>query len=303
MRILAPQPQLRVEAPVFNRWFLAGGVVWVNFYRLGQNYLLRFPDLADFQITGTGQSVCCWPVPGTSQATLQHLYLNQVLPLALSRQDKLIFHASAIESDAGALAFMGNSGRGKSTLAASFASRGFRFLTDDGLLLAETSAGFMVQPSHPSIRLWADSRAATIGSDAPLAPPVQYTAKERLLSGGDLRHCDEPRPLRRVYFLGDGSASKLTIRAMSTDETLTALLRYSFLLDMETREMLARHFDQLSRLMALPIYHSLDFPRRFEDLADVRDAVLAHANSSPSGLSTEPSDPTKGNSDHGRWMP
>jgi hypothetical protein len=40
-------------------------------------------------------------------------------------------------------------------LAASFATEGTRFLTDDGLLLEWVDGRCMIVPSHPSIRLWA----------------------------------------------------------------------------------------------------------------------------------------------------
>jgi hypothetical protein len=60
------------------------------------------------------------------------------------------------------VAFLGESGRGKSTLAASFATEGTRFLTDDGLLLEWVGGHCMIVPSHPSIRLWEDSQEALI---------------------------------------------------------------------------------------------------------------------------------------------
>jgi len=41
--------------------------------------------------------------------------------------------------------------------------------------------------------------------------------------------------------------------------------------------MLARHFDDLTRLAALPIYFRLDYPRRYKALAAVREAVIRHA--------------------------
>jgi serine kinase of HPr protein (carbohydrate metabolism regulator) len=89
-----------------------------------------------------------------TSATVEHLYLNQVLPLALSRQGKLVLHGSAVDIGGQGVAFLGESGRGKSTLAASFATEGTRFLTDDGLLLEWVGECCMIIPSHPSIRLW-----------------------------------------------------------------------------------------------------------------------------------------------------
>lgn len=272
-----PRPQPAVGQEPFHEWIFPDGTPWTRFHRTGSNYLLRFPDLADFEVSADGLTVRSRPVPGISEDTVQHLYLNQVLPLALSKQGKLVFHAGAIETQAGALAFMGESGRGKSTLTASFATAGFRFLTDDALLLEEDDDGYTVQPSHASIRLWSDSQQALVSGDAPLAPPVQYTPKARILSGDALVFCPDARPLRRVYFLGDGSAAQISFKRMSPSEALIGLVKNTFLLDIDEQQTLATHFDQLSKMVSLPIYFHLDYPRRFNDLPSIRQTIVEHA--------------------------
>ena len=261
----------------FQEWTFPDGTLWTRFYRTGEGYLLRFPDLGDFDVSADGRAVRAWPAPGISEDTMQHLYLNQVLPLALSKQGRIVFHASAVEMRNGAIAFLGESGRGKSTLAASFAAGGQRFLTDDALLLDPAEGGYLVQPSHPSIRLWDDSQEALLAADAEAAPPVQYTPKARILSGDSLPFCNAACRLRRVYFLGYGSAEKLTIQPMRPSEAMIGLVRNSFLLDIEAQEMLSSHFDLLAEMVALPIYYHLDYPRSFAALPDIRQSILEHA--------------------------
>jgi hypothetical protein len=271
------RPQAPLEQLPFHQWVFSNGAEWTGFYRLGQNFLLRFPALADFEVSADGLTVRCWPAPDISENTLEHLYLNQVLPLALSKRGKQVFHASAIETPAGAVAFMAASGRGKSTLAASFATSGFRFLTDDALLLEEVAGGYTVLPSHPSIRLWDDSRDELIGAEARQAPAVQYTPKARILYGDSMAFCTQAQPLRRVYFLGDGSATELTIKPMPPSLALISLLKNTFLLDIEAPQTLATHFDQLNSMVALPIYYELDYPRRYAELPRVREGIIRHA--------------------------
>ena len=172
-------------------------------------------------------------IPGVSDETIHHLYQNQVLPLALSRLGKLVLHASAVEVDGEGIVFVGESGRGKSTLAASFATGGYRFMTDDGLVIEEEAAGYLVLPSHPSIRLWEDSQEALIHPAAPAAAPVQYTSKTRFLAGGDIAFCGEPRPLGRVYFLSDRQSPDVAFDRMDASDALIELVKHSFLLDIE----------------------------------------------------------------------
>ena len=266
-----------IDCLPFHEWIFPDGTKWAQFYRVDQNYRVSFPDLGDFDVSADGCAVRAWPAPGISEDTVQHVYLNQVLPLALSKQGRIVFHASAVDTGNGAIAFLGESGRGKSTLAASFAAGGQHFLTDDALLLDPVEGGYLVQPSHPSIRLWDDSQEALLAADAELAPPVQYTPKARILSGDSLPFCNAARQLRRVYFLGDGSAEELTIQRMRPSEAMIGLVRNSFLLDIEAQEMLSSHFDLLAEMVALPIYYHLDYQRSFAALPSIRQGILEHA--------------------------
>jgi hypothetical protein len=131
-------------------------------------------------------------------------------------------------------------------------------------------------PSHPSIRLWDDSQQALDCESVCKAPPVQYTAKARFLAGESIVFCGQPRPLRRVYFLGEGIARQPEFKRMAPAEALIELVKHSFLLDIEARDLLSAQFDELSRLVSEPLYYRLDYPRRFEDLALVRQAIVEH---------------------------
>lgn len=277
LRIDRARLQVPLAFPPFHTWTFPDGMLWTEFYRADGGYLLRFPQLADFLVSADACTVTSFPAPEVPEGTARHLYLNQVLPLVLSKLGKLVFHASAVEIGSGAVAFVGESGRGKSTLAASFAVSGCRFLTDDGLVVQPSGEGFEVLPSHPSIRLWDDSEAALIPPAARRAPPVHYTSKARFLADDELAFCEEPRPLRRVYFLGDGSAERLEMRRLSAAETLVEWVKHSFLLDIEEQPRLASHFDQVAALANRPIHYHLDFPRRYDELSAVRQAILEHA--------------------------
>lgn len=269
--------QAVLDGTPFQVWTQPEQTVWTLFYRQSTAYLLRFPDFADFSVSLDGQEVDCWPCPLTPPDTVSHLYLNQVLPLALSRQGRLVLHGSAVTLNGYSMAFLGRSGKGKSTLAAAFAGAGARFLTDDGLRIEWAGDGLIVLPSHPSIRLWSDSREALIHDPPQVAPPVSYTSKQRFLAGIDLPFCDQPRPLRRLFLLGDRTPTEISIRPCSASEALMGMVSNSFLLDIAEKEMLARHFDELVAITHLHIHFHLDYPRRYEDLPRVRDAIMKNA--------------------------
>jgi hypothetical protein len=267
----------RGSASPYHQWKRPDGTIWANFFRTSDSYRLSFPTLAEFTIALDGHQIGCSAEPGVTSATLEHLRLNQVEPLVLSLQGHLVLHASAVALQSGAVGFAGRSGQGKSTLAASFASEGHSFLTDDGLLLKRSESGYVVYPSHPSIRLWDDSFRRLAPRDAALAPEVQVSPKARVLSGDGLQHCRTPQPLRCFYFLGDGLTKDVQISRLKPSEALLGLISNSFLMEIQERSAISNHFEALTRLVEVPMFFSLDYPRRYDALPSVREVVIQHA--------------------------
>jgi hypothetical protein len=274
LKRLAPRAQTPRAIAPFHAWELPEGEPWAAFYRLGDGTLIRFPNFADFELSSDGRRVVCAPAPDVSAVTIEHLYFNQVLPLVLGRLGKLVFHASAVEIGGFAVAFPAASGRGKSSLAAAFAADGNPFLTDDGLVLEPVEGGYEVQPSHPSLRLWEDSRK-WLGTETSTAPAVSYTAKARLLADEGLTHCDSPRRLLAAYFLGDGAATDIVFRPLSAAKGLIEWAKHSFLLDVQDKELISSHFDRIAVLARSVPCIALDYPRNYDVLHDVLHAIRA----------------------------
>jgi len=268
--------------PFFHEWTSPDGGQWAGFYRQEQDYLIRFVDLADFRISGDAQRVFVYPVSGISDDVLEHLYLNLVVPLALSHQNKLILHASAVEIDNFSVAFAAKSGGGKSTLAASFSTNGYRFLTDDGVQLDQNGAGYHVRPNHPAIRLWEDSRNQLIAAGTRLIPLQGSSAKARFLADNKAVFCDEARLLRHIYFLGDGTTEIVSIEPVSGRDAMVDLVSHSFLLDVAAKQILTQNFKKIAQLAEKAIFYRLDYPRRYEILPEVCERVVSHARAGSS---------------------
>jgi hypothetical protein len=275
-KAMPAREQPALSATPFNRYVFDDGTVWTEFYRSDEGYLLRFPGLADFEVSADGTEVIAHPAEGADEVTVEHLYINQLVPLALSRQGRPAFHASVVTVPGGAVAFLGKTGMGKSTLAASFALQDAEFLTDDALLIEESAKGCLAMPSHASVRLWKDSVEALVGDDVRTASAISYSDKARLLAGDALRHSDEPQALLAAYILGNEDVPEVSI------ETLTGLDRYmgwignSFLLDIEDNELLAQHFEWTHRISGTVPTFALNYPRDYGILPSVRDTVRRH---------------------------
>lgn len=271
---------VRPQAPLRSRRFresvLADGTLWTEFYRVGAGYLLRFPGLADFEVSADGATVAAHPVEGVDADTIEHLYLNQVVPLALSRQDRPAFHASVVAVPGGCVAFLGRSGMGKSTLAASFSLGDAPFLTDDALIVSESGGVIVAAPGPASIRLWNDSVEALIEADSARSSRVSYSSKARLLAGQALTHGDSPLPLLSAYLLEPVEPARVTFRPLEGVSRHMAWVENSFLLDTEDRGLVARHFEWTHHVASLVPTFALSYERDYRRLGEVRRTILQH---------------------------
>ena len=268
--------QTPLPEPPFHQYLNDDGSVWTDFYRAGEHYLLRFPGLADFDVSADGTEVSAHPMTDCDSNTVEHLYINQIVPLALSRQGRPAFHASVVTVPGGAVAFLGQSGAGKSTLAASFALEDSAFLTDDALLIEEDSGTCMALPSHASVRLWDDSVDALISDDILQAGPVSYTPKTRLLAGNALAYSDQPKRLLAAFVLESSDVDAISIEPLTGTGRYMGWLNNSFLLDVEDQDLLAQHFEWTHRISDTIATFTLDYPREYGILPDVRSAVRQH---------------------------
>ena len=118
---------------------------------------LVVPKVASYLITG-GSEILIDPVPGCSERNIRLFLLGSALGGILHQRGLLPLHANAIEIDGRAVAFMGHSGAGKSTMAAWFLDRGYRVLADDVCVVTMDPAGRpLAHRGIPRLRLWREA--------------------------------------------------------------------------------------------------------------------------------------------------
>jgi hypothetical protein len=264
-----PRAVRRIRLPDGRTGFTVG--------RAGSRALVRFGELADFLVSEDGRVIGCARRRHGDARVVAHLLLAQVVPLALSRQGRVVLHASAVETPRGAVAFLGASGCGKSTLGASFVREAFPLLADDGLLLTEHRGALAGVPSYPEIRLWPDAYAAfSSGGGA-----RRLVRKRRLRAGsGRWPFGIGPVPMSRLYVLGHRAVAEgdhgVAIEPLTRREAFVELVRHSFRLDFHGAPRLLGEFDRIAAIAAGCAVYRLTFAREWSRLAAVRDAVLEH---------------------------
>lgn len=228
----------------FHRWRPKSGPTWLHIGRGDRRYVLRFPDLADFDVSQSGRRIVAHLHPRVPVATLRHLFLDQVLPLALGRLGRTAIHASAVHvPGVGVVALAGGSGCGKSTLAAALAREGCAILSDDCLVLEVRRDGVWAVPSYRGVRLW-PADASRLGYRG--RPVAHYTDKVRV-GRSSMPSADRPARLRALFLMSPPSAA---VRAVSMSprgarERFMGLMRLSYLLDVEDRAALTGLFHHL----------------------------------------------------------
>lgn len=269
------------DADWFHQWIIErsgededGEDVWLRFGRTGDGYLLRFPSCGDFFVSADAARIECRPLPGTPEVTVRHLLLDQVIPLLLSRRERIVLHASAVLTGHGAIAFAGVSGQGKSTLAASLALAGYSLISDDCLVLRAEPGGWTALPSYPGVRLW-PSTAGEVLHDATTREVAHYTLKRRVCDTGVLSHASGPAPLRRLFFLGD-DAGEVTFERLPPGRAFMALVEFAYNLDITDTAFLRRQFDTVGHLTANVPAYTIHYSREFPALPAVREAILRH---------------------------
>ncbi len=99
-------------------WRGPDGVEICRVSRLTGCYQFSYPDQATFLIPDAGHMLCT-RASSCSPETFRHLLINQAIPRLMAHRGRLILHASAVSLKAGeCFLFLGDSGYGKSTLAA-----------------------------------------------------------------------------------------------------------------------------------------------------------------------------------------
>jgi hypothetical protein len=269
----------------FHDWTPEGGDTWLVLGRQGAEYVLWYTEWMHFRLSADGREILCQSAPEIPDETVRHLFLDQILPLILAHSGRTVFHASAVARGNDAVAFLGPSGRGKTTLALGMCRDGFSLLADDGLVLDMDADAVQAQPSYPGIRYWPEAAKALFHAPMPRRRVAHYTKKERLgsRSGGDIPFHDHAAQLRRMYVLTPPRADQsdaVAITRLAPKEAFLELLPQAFRLDMMDRDQLQREFVHMNRLAELPLFRRLCYPRRLDLLPRVREAVLADLESS-----------------------
>jgi hypothetical protein len=104
-----------------------------------------------------GQEIIVNSQTGIDETFLRALILGPALGILLHQRGRLVLHASAVNINDTAVAFMGHNGAGKSTTTFSFMNNGHPLISNDILSIDFRNGLPVVYPGLPRIKLWPES--------------------------------------------------------------------------------------------------------------------------------------------------
>jgi hypothetical protein len=160
-------------------------------------YLISGPEYGSYLLSADGSRLTCAP-EGRPDGAWQRLLIAQVLPFAALLRGLEVFHASAIVQRGEAIAFLGSSGAGKTSLAFELCRRGASFLADDVLALEMTGDQLLAHPGTPVAGVDHAEATRVRETDGFSEEVLAINAREQLVQ---MRGASEPAPLGALFFL------------------------------------------------------------------------------------------------------
>lgn len=250
--------------------------------RSGETVYVSFDGLARFAIDQAEKRITVFDVQAdTMPADLEHLLYDHVVPRVLADQGAVVLHGSAVEIGGELAVFLGNTGAGKSTLAASLHGAGHLLLGDDAVIVTFEDGRFHGSAVYPTLRLFPDTISQVFGSAVETRAMAHYSDKLRVSLPALAGRAAGSFPLGALFVLGGGSSEPdPRLEDLGPSAACMALVEQSFALDPRDAGKAAARLRELSRLTsAIPAYrlaYAHDYAR-ITQLHEVIEACMARS--------------------------
>lgn len=242
----------------------------------GASYV-RWEGIGEFLVSSEGRLITCCPARESHHESFQVYLLGQALSFALVKCGFEPLHATCIVVEGQAVAFLGDSGFGKSSLAAYFISAGDRLLTDDLLLLQERPEGFIAYPGPPRIKLFPDMARKYLGG-VDGGVPMNSRGSKLILPLNRDRVCESPITLSAIYGLSPPQdmpdTQAVEFRSITSRQAFLELSCNTFNYVILDGDRASRQIKETARIVNTVPVKRLLHPRSLEALPSVRQAII-----------------------------
>ena len=155
----APPGALVADAVINDQRFYAASMS-------ADGVVMRYPGMCEFLVSKDLSTITWHLDPSSTEDFASILLSGGVLALVLILRGELMLHASAVEVDYHALAFVGRAGMGKSTMGALVALEAGALITDDALRIELVGSSALCHRAARTVRLRDPAASLADGSDS-----------------------------------------------------------------------------------------------------------------------------------------
>jgi len=245
------------------------------YYQAGPGeFLLRVDSVARYYVR-EGRRIVITPDSNAEDERILIFLMGSAMGALLHQRNILVLHAGAIAVNDQSVIFSGDSGIGKSTLAAGFHKRGYPFLADDVCAIAIVNGKPAVIPGFPRLKLWADV-LKKLNTDKDQLKSVRWTrGLEKYFLPVKPIH-EKPILLKSVFVLEKTNADKMEITALKgagkIDPIIKNTYRLSFLNGLGGKK---EHFKQCAAVAAKAAVYLTVRPNKRFLLTELMDMLEA----------------------------
>lgn len=160
------------------------------------------------------------PLKEIGPRALEHYLVDHAIPCGLTHLGDVVVHGAGLFLNGRGILLLGESGRGKSTLAMHLAAAGWALLGDDSIRVEVARDHVTAFPSYPGFRLFDDSLELSGLESGPLVS--EYASKRRTF----LEEDQVEAPIELVVELGDDAP--LRVRELGPAQRCAALANQVF---------------------------------------------------------------------------
>ena len=252
---------------------------WYEFCRLPDwSSYARWKEVGEFLVSADGRRIVCRQFDLATTESFQVYLLGQALSIALVKTGFEPVHATVVVVHGGAVAFLGESGFGKSSLAASFLDAGHQLLTDDLLLLQTSARCVLAYPGPARIKLFRKTARRFLAAAAS-GVKMNPDTEKLILPLDHKQSCRVPVPLKAVYSLAGPRdvfrQQDIRSEPLSPRQGFLELVKSTFNCRIRDTDRLQRQLHETACVVSLVPVRKLSFPRVWNQLASVRRAIIS----------------------------
>lgn len=247
-------------------------------------YILKNCDV--YKITGVADfyifndRIVCHLYKKEDYHLVEIQFLGTVLSYWLERQGIPVIHASAVNVNGSAVAFISDNKGGKTSIAASLMQKGYPLITDDILPVEHIGGMIYCRSGYPTMRMWPDEAKNFLGyyEDLPIVHP-ELTKRRVFVGSNNFGSFHGSKTLLSCLYILERSKTKsndqIEIKQLSKVESIMELVKHSFISFMvEELNWQPERLGKFSEIVLKVPVKRIVYPSGYENLPAVFNSIL-----------------------------